>query len=81
MVRGSTTHYDTVAEQSARALMDLSVQSDTIIINGILTCEDEDQARERVTPVFAISGLNYITELIGSGLLELQLGPRFAEDP
>jgi len=47
VIRGETTHYDTVCEESARALMDLSIAENLAIGNGILTVENEDQAWER----------------------------------
>ena len=44
VIRGETTHYDTVANESARGLMDLSVAFAAPIGNGILTVENFDQA-------------------------------------
>lgn len=46
VIRGETTHYDYVCEQSARGLMDLSL-SGLVIINGILTVETKAQALAR----------------------------------
>jgi 6,7-dimethyl-8-ribityllumazine synthase len=47
VIRGETTHYDIVAGESCRALMDLTVQNRWAIGNGILTVENEAQAWER----------------------------------
>ena len=47
VIRGETAHFDIVANESARGLMDLSVQQRLAIGNGILTVENEDQAWER----------------------------------
>ena len=47
VIRGETTHYDYVCEQSARALMDLAVDQRLCIGNGIITVEDEAQAKAR----------------------------------
>ena len=47
VIRGETTHYDIVANESARAIMDLSVSSPVGIGNGIQTVENEDQAWAR----------------------------------
>lgn len=44
VLRGETTHYDTVSNESARGLMDLSVREKLAIGNGILTCETMEQA-------------------------------------
>ncbi len=50
VIRGETTHYDTVCEESARGLMDLTIQHDLAIGNGIITVENEDQAWVRAKP-------------------------------
>lgn len=47
VIRGETTHYDTVANESARGLMDLTIYDRIAIGNGILTVENEDQAFAR----------------------------------
>ncbi len=47
VIRGETTHYDIVAGESCRALMDLSVARKMAIGNGILTVENEAQAWAR----------------------------------
>lgn len=50
VIRGETTHYDTVCEESARGLMDLAIHHDLAIGNGIVTVENDDQAWARVNP-------------------------------
>lgn len=47
VIRGETTHYDTVAGESARALMDLAVGEGLALGNGIQTVENSDQAWAR----------------------------------
>lgn len=47
VIRGETTHYETVANESARGLMDLTLRERLAIGNGILTVENEDQAFAR----------------------------------
>jgi 6,7-dimethyl-8-ribityllumazine synthase len=47
VIRGETGHYDIVAGESARALMDLSVQRRIPLGNGILTVENKGQAWTR----------------------------------
>jgi len=47
VIRGETAHFDIVANESARGLMDLTVQQRLAIGNGILTVENEEQAWER----------------------------------
>ena len=43
IIRGESYHFEVVSNESARGLMDLTVQG-IAIGNGILTVEDEDQA-------------------------------------
>ncbi len=50
VIRGETTHYDIVAGESSRALMDLAVSGRLAIGNGILTVENEAQAWARAKP-------------------------------
>jgi len=47
VIRGETTHYDTVVNESARGLMDISVAFAVPVGNGILTVENEAQAWAR----------------------------------
>ncbi|MBX3504262.1 MAG: 6,7-dimethyl-8-ribityllumazine synthase [Parvibaculum sp.] len=47
VIRGETTHYDIVSNESARALMDLSVDRSLALGNGIQTVENEAQAWAR----------------------------------
>ncbi len=47
VIRGETTHYDYVCEESARGLMGLSLQHGAAIGYGILTVENEEQAWAR----------------------------------
>jgi 6,7-dimethyl-8-ribityllumazine synthase len=47
VIRGETHHFEIVANESARALMDLAVKERLPIGNGILTVENEAQAHAR----------------------------------
>lgn len=47
VIRGETGHYDIVAGESSRALMDLSVARRIPLGNGILTVENDAQAWAR----------------------------------
>ncbi|GGC74017.1 6,7-dimethyl-8-ribityllumazine synthase [Chelatococcus reniformis] len=47
VIRGETAHFDIVAGESARALMDLSVDRRLPLGNGILTVETDEQAWAR----------------------------------
>jgi 6,7-dimethyl-8-ribityllumazine synthase len=48
VIRGETAHFDIVAGESARALMDLAVARKLPLGNGIITVENEAQAWTRV---------------------------------
>jgi len=50
IIRGETYHFEIVANESARALMDLGVARKLALGNGILTVENEAQALERASP-------------------------------
>jgi 6,7-dimethyl-8-ribityllumazine synthase len=47
VIRGETFHFDIVAGESARGLMELGIQHGLCVGNGILTVEDERQAEVR----------------------------------
>jgi 6,7-dimethyl-8-ribityllumazine synthase len=47
VIRGETHHFEVVANESARGLMELMVHDGLCIGNGILTVEDEAQALHR----------------------------------
>ena len=49
VIRGETYHFDIVAGESARGLMDLAVGQSLAIGNGILTVDNETQALARST--------------------------------
>lgn len=49
VIRGKTSHYEIVAGESARAVMDLSVSAQIAVGNGILTVENMEQAKERAS--------------------------------
>lgn len=50
VIRGETTHYETVANESARGLMELGLRHGLAIGNGILTVENGEQAEVRADP-------------------------------
>ena len=47
VIRGETSHYDYVCNESARGLQDLACGNGLAIGYGILTCENRDQAWAR----------------------------------
>lgn len=50
VIRGETLHFEIVATQSAAGLMELALRYGLCIGNGILTCENEEQAIARAAP-------------------------------
>lgn len=49
VIRGETYHFEVVSNESARGLMDLTLQG-YAIGNGILTVENKEQALQRADP-------------------------------
>lgn len=47
IIRGETYHFDIVANESSRGLMQLSIETGAAIGNGILTVENEEQGWRR----------------------------------
>ena len=47
VIRGETTHYEIVSNESARGIMDVSIKHDLAVGNGILTVENVEQALDR----------------------------------
>ena len=48
VIRGETTHYDLVTEESHRGIMKVQLDTETPISFGILGCENIAQAKERI---------------------------------
>ena len=48
VIQGETYHFDLVANESARALMQLAVDLQLPLGNGILTVDDDEQAKARL---------------------------------
>lgn len=49
VIRGETTHYETICAESARGLMDITLDHGVALANGILTVENEAQAIARAS--------------------------------
>ena len=47
VVRGETYHFEIVANESARGILDVQLETGVPIANGVLTVSTEEQARER----------------------------------
>lgn len=47
VIRGETYHFEVVSNDSCRGVMEVQLDTGIPIANGILTCEDDDQALAR----------------------------------
>ena len=48
VIRGETHHFEIVANESARGVMDVALEYGVPVANGILTTDDENQAEARL---------------------------------
>jgi 6,7-dimethyl-8-ribityllumazine synthase len=48
VIRGDTHHFEVVANESARGVMDVALEFGLPVANGILTTDDEAQAKARL---------------------------------
>ncbi len=76
VIRGQTSHYDIVAGESARALMDLSIHNKLAIGNGILTTDTAEQALVRADPKLKNKG----RDAVQACLAVIEAGKKFTTD-
>jgi 6,7-dimethyl-8-ribityllumazine synthase len=76
VVRGETFHFEIVAGESARALMDMSVERKLALGNGILTTNTIAQAEERADPERGDKGGEAARAAIGLAGLHRRLARR-----
>ena len=50
VIRGETYHFEVVSNDSCRAVMDVQLDTGVPVANGILTCENDEQAEVRMQP-------------------------------
>jgi 6,7-dimethyl-8-ribityllumazine synthase len=74
VIRGETSHYDHICEETARVLQDLAVRDGLAIGYGILTVENEAQALVRADP----EGRDKGGESVRACLAIVELQRRFA---
>ena len=48
IIRGETTHYELISENVFRSISEINEMGIIPVINGILTTENEDQAKKRI---------------------------------
>mgnify|MGYP002639683993 CR=1 FL=1 len=49
VIKGATIHFELVAGEATRGIMSASLDTEIPIINGILACNTEEQAKERAS--------------------------------
>jgi 6,7-dimethyl-8-ribityllumazine synthase len=73
VIRGETTHYDHICEETARSLQDMMVRDGLALGYGILTVENEAQALVRAAP----DGRDKGGEAVRACLALIELRDRF----
>ena len=73
VIRGETYHFEVVCNESARGVMDVALESGLPVANGILTTNDEAQAKARLD-----KGAEAVRVAVEMGKLRatLRAGPR-----
>jgi 6,7-dimethyl-8-ribityllumazine synthase len=74
VIRGETSHYDYVCEESIRGIMELTLDPGLAIVNGILTVEDRDQAMTRARRNDKNKGGDFGSGLLSTIALRQKLG-------
>jgi 6,7-dimethyl-8-ribityllumazine synthase len=74
VIRGETTHYDIVANESARAIMDLATERGLALGNGILTVNNGAQAWARAKVSEKNKGAGAAAAAFDMAVLREQLG-------
>jgi 6,7-dimethyl-8-ribityllumazine synthase len=77
VIRGETTHYDHICNETARALQDLMLRDGVAAGYGILTVENEAQALVRASPEAANGGRDKGGEAVRACLALIELKRRF----
>ena len=76
VIRGETFHFEIVAGESSRAIMDMTVAHELPIGNGILTVENEAQAIARADPKQGDKGGDAARAALALHALKQQHGAR-----
>jgi 6,7-dimethyl-8-ribityllumazine synthase len=74
VIRGETFHFEIVAGESSRALMDMSVSRKLALGNGVLTVETFNQGEERADPSRGDKGGDAARAALTLVALKRQLG-------
>jgi 6,7-dimethyl-8-ribityllumazine synthase len=74
VVRGATSHYDHICDSVFQTVQELTLQYNLAIGQGILTCENYDQAFERADP----TNMNYGGKAAKAALTMIELKKKLA---
>ncbi len=74
VIRGETYHFEIVAQESARALMQVSLARKLPFGNGVLTAENEEQALARANPQQGDKGGDAARAALSIHRLKLAIG-------
>ncbi|HKA81479.1 MAG TPA: 6,7-dimethyl-8-ribityllumazine synthase [Xanthobacteraceae bacterium] len=75
VIRGETLHFEIVSQESARALIDLSVRRGVPVGNGIITVDTEAQAWARARPEEGDKGGDAARAALALALIKRRLAP------
>ena len=63
IIRGDTSHYDHVAGACVNGIMQVSLKFNRPVIMGVLTCDNHDQVKKRLTKITGwVNDLIYLAE-------------------
>lgn len=74
VIRGATSHYDHICDSVFQTVQDLAVAYNLALGQGILTCENYDQAFERADP----NNMNYGGKAAKAALTMIELKKKLA---
>ena len=79
VIRGETTHYDHICNETARAMQELGSRDGLAVGFGILTCENEAQALVRASSATDKGGRDQGGRAVRACLALVELKRRFGE--
>lgn len=76
VIKGDTSHYEHVCTESHRGLMNVSLETQTPVVFGVITAFTEKQAVERVQQNKLNKGKEYAQTAVEMALLKKELQPK-----
>jgi len=81
IIRGETAHFDVIVNESAHGLMQVSVAHAVAVGNGVLACENEDQALARAGGALGNKGAEAAQAALEAMTVMTAIDDHFAPDP